>query len=343
MSRLLTKVIEGADYWRGAIQARPRDAVQIPFKEWQHFVIFGPDWVLVFNLNLDEPKSQRCKFPKARVITIFSTTQWRGQVDQIDKPKLQRGVIDAQFGAAGMSWRNGGYEIWQTEGDIQLNVRLEPVSIPSLTHNIPLGAGSHLSWCLIPRLRASGWAQIDGEKFEFNNLGSYHDHNWGCFHWGGDFSWEWGCALPEDPEQPWTLVYARMNSKDRNAVMATSVFLLERGKHLRYFRNAEVEFSSSGEMNRQIAGRVPAAAALLLPDEDLDVPACTSVSARRGDDWLHADVYAASRGQVLVPSEIEYCKIVRLNEATANVTVEGRCANRDVQFNGPGLLEVVRV
>ena len=244
---------------------------------------------------------------------------------------------------AGMLWRNGCYEIWQNEGAVKLRVQLEPTSIPSLTHNIPLGAGSHLSWCLIPRLRASGFVELDGQKIEFEQLGAYHDHNWGCFHWGGDFSWEWGCALPEDPSDPWTLVFARMNSQDRNTVMASSVFLLENGRHLRYFRNAEVVFTSSTEMSRKIAGRVPASAALLLPDEDHDVPVRTTVNAQRGDDWLQADIVTTSRGQVLVPSEIDYCKMVRLNEASATAEVTGRCANRDIKFQGPGLLEVVRV
>lgn len=343
MSMLLSKVIERADYWRGSPAGRPSADDEIPYKEWQHFVVFGPDWVLVFNLNLDAEKTAGQRCTKARVITIFSGKDWHGRVEQCREPLLRRGGLEARFDNAGMRWEGGRYEIWQNDGDIRLQVELEPGAIPSLTHNIPLGGGSHLSWCLIPRLRARGHVEVNGEKFKFSNLGAYHDHNWGRFHWGGDFSWEWGCALPENPDEPWTLVYARMNSGDRNNVMATSVFLLENGRHLRYFRNAEVEFGSSAEMSRKISGRIPATAALLLPDEDLDVPACTSVAARRGTEWLDADITATSRGQVLVPSELDYCKIVRLNEANARAEVRGRCAGRDVRFTGPSLLEVVRV
>ena len=341
MNATLANVIEEADYWR--VSSPGTGPSQIPFKEWQHFVVFGPDWVLVFNLNLDASHSSEQQCAKSRVITIFSKSAWHGSVEQCPEPILRRGSINAQFGDAGMAWRDGCYEIWRTDGEIKFRIEMEVVSIPSLTHNIPLGSGSHLSWCLIPRLRASGFVEVAGDKYEFTHLGAYHDHNWGRFHWGGNFSWEWGCALPADPDEPWTLVFARMNSKDRNAVMATSVFLLERGKHFRYFRNAEVEFKSSVEKSRAIAGRVPLAAALLLPDEDLDVPAHTSIEARRGDDWLIADVSTSSRGQVLVASELDYCKIVRLNEASANAKVHGRCGNRDVSFAGPSLLEVVRV
>ncbi|MEM7468270.1 MAG: hypothetical protein AAF387_15475 [Pseudomonadota bacterium] len=343
MSANLAKVIEQADYWRGATQARTQNRHLIPFKEWQHFVIFSDQWILVFNLNIDEVGENPDKPMKARVITIFSTAEWRGQVDRCRSFRVKRGEIDASFESAGMAWRDGKYEIWQPNGPLKLAVSLQPESIPSLTHNIPLGKGSHLSWCLVPRLRASGWVEIDNRKFTFENRLAYHDHNWGRFQWGGDFSWEWGCAMPSDIESPWAIVYARMNSQSRNAVTATSLFLLENGNHLRYFRNAEVDFLSGASKNRHIAGRIPAAAAMLTPDDDLDVADQTVITAKRGNEWLRLDVAAGTRGQVLVPSDVDYCKVVRMNEASTVVNVEGRCAGRDIRFSGPGLLEVVRV
>ena len=343
MTDSLEQIVQQADYWRGSSPEAQLTATQVPFKEWQHFVIFGPGWVLVFNLNLDGGIHGCSEKPKARVITIFSDERWLGQVDKCAQPELKRGSIAANFSDAGMQWRAGGYDIWQRKPGIKIEAHLKPVAIPSLTHNIPLGAGSSLSWCLVPRLSASGWVEIEGKKTFFENLGAYHDHNWGRFHWGGDFSWEWGCALPEDPENPWTFVYARMNSKDRNAITATSAFVLYKGRHVRYFRNAEVAFSTSGEADPHIAGRIPAAAALLLADEDYDIAETTAIRARRGADWVDAEVKADIRGQVLVPSELAYCKVVRLNEATARVNVKGHCAGRDISFEGPGLLEVVRV
>ena len=97
MNSLLKNVIEDADYWRGAMPAKPRDRSEIPYKEWQHFVVFGPDWVLVFNLNLDAPKTAEKDQSKARIITIFSKNDWRGYVEQCSQAQLHRGSIDAQF------------------------------------------------------------------------------------------------------------------------------------------------------------------------------------------------------------------------------------------------------
>lgn len=342
MSAALDQVIEKADHWRGSSPSRRLAVTQVPFKEWQHFVIFGQGWLLVFNLNLDGPLNAAGANPKARVITIYSDQRWLGQVDKCHNPTIRRGKIDAEFDNAGMRWREGAYEIWQHGPGITFEVELTPTSIPSLTHNIPLGSGCHLSWCLTPRLSANGWLCIDGKKTAFENLSAYHDHNWGQFHWGGDFSWEWGCAFPDDPQEPWALVFARMNSKDRNAITATSAFLLHRGKHLRYFRNTEVDFLSSDKSAAQIAGRIPSTAALLLPDEDHDVAQTMTLNARRGADWINTEIVSKIRGQVLVPSEVDYCKLVRLNEASARVKVSGSCAGHAIDFEGPGLLEVVR-
>jgi hypothetical protein len=261
-------LIERSDYWRAPALIPDPDESIPGYKEWQHFVIFGQGWVLVFNLNIDGLPHPTGRHPQyshpARAVTIFSAAQWTGQVDRCGDTELRLGSLDARFGDAGMRWRSGCYEIWQHQAGIQLEISLQPVAIPSLTHNIRLAERSHLSWCLVPRLLASGWVDVDGERHEFDERGAYHDHNWGRFDWGGDFSWDWGCAVPEDPLEDWTLVFARMNSADRHRTTATSAFLLERGQHIRYFRNAEVSFTSGEGSHDPPAGRIPPAAAVLL-------------------------------------------------------------------------------
>lgn len=199
-----------------------------------------------------------------------------------------------------------------------------------------------MSWCMVPRLSASGWFEVDGKRTSFASRPAYHDHNWGRFTWGGDFCWEWGCALPEDAGSPWSVVFARMTDRARQRTSATSVFLLERDRYLRYFRNGEVRFESEGRLHPRPAGRIPPAAALLLPDEDRDVARVLRFEARRGSDELRGEVAGRSRGQVLVPSESNAHALVRINEVSTRVTVEGTCCGKPVRLAGPGLLEVVR-
>ena len=194
----------------------------------------------------------------------------------------------------------------------------------------------------MPRLLASGWFEVGGQRVPFEGSLAYHDHNWGRFGWGGDFSWDWGCAVPEDPASPWTVIFARMNDRARHRTTATSLFLLKDGRHLRYFRNAEVLFETEGVLDARPAGRVPTAAALLLPDEDRDVPRWTRFEARRAEDHLSGEVEARMRGQVLVPAEGDLRRVVRLNEAHTRVQIDGTCDGEPVHFSGPGVVEVVR-
>ena len=141
MNAALAEVIQHADYWRGASQSRIPGAEQVPYKEWQHFVVFHSDWVLVFNLNIDRIEEQEQDNQAARVITIFSANDWTGQVDQCATPNLKRGEISATFGHAGMEWRDGAYEIWQHNGEVKLNIKLERHTISST-----ISDQSHLSW-----------------------------------------------------------------------------------------------------------------------------------------------------------------------------------------------------
>lgn len=329
--RRLTELIEDADYWRGA----PLGADgPVPYKEWQHFVVFGEGWSLLFNLNLDGPAM-------SRVITIFSGEAWQGEVQTCRQVSLRPGRLDATFGEAGMRWRAGVFEIWQHGPGVRLELSLEPRAIPSLSHHIRLGPAAHLSWCLVPRLSASGWVETGGTRVSFSNRPAYHDHNWGNFAWGGEFSWEWGCAVPEDPDSPWTVIFARMNDRPRHHTSATSIFLLKDGRHLRYYRNAEAEVTTEGSADPRPIGRVPAAAALLLPDEDRDVPLRTRFFGRRGDDQLSGEALTLRRGQILVPSDRDVRKVTRINEADTMIEVSGRCAGETIDFRGPGLLEVV--
>jgi hypothetical protein len=325
-------LIDDADYWRGApVGEQPAP----PYKEWQHFVVFGPSWLLVLNLSVDGGGA-------AKIIAIVMGDEWHGTVAQCRQPRFRPGRLDAEFDRAGIRWRGGRYEIWHRSEDVTLEAVLTPTSIPSLSHNISLGRDARVSWCLVPRLSASGWFEHRGRRVPFEARPAYHDHNWGHFAWGGDFSWEWGCAVADTAESPWTLIFARMNDRAHHRTTATSVFLVKDGAHFRYLRNAEARFETSVAAPSRPACRVPAAAAILLPDEDRDVPRSIRFEARRGDDRLDGEVTAAMRGQVLIPSENDLRRIVRLNEAYARVDLRGRCADEPVHFSGPALLEVVR-
>lgn len=326
----LSSLLEDADPWRGP----PLDRPGLPYKEWQHFIVFGPGWTALFNLSLDETGT-------GTLTTVFCAGEWQGHVARCRRPEVRPGRIDATFDRAGMRFHRGNYQIWQHGEGLRMEVTLQPRAVPSLSHHIRLGPDAHLSWCLVPRLSASGWIEQNGQRLSFADRIAYHDHNWGRFRWGGDFSWEWGCGVPDDTASPWTVVFARMNDRARRQTTATSVFLLRDGAHVRYFRNAEARFTSEAGAELPPCPRVPAAAALLLPDRDRDVPRWTRFAASRDGDHLIGEIEAITRGQLLMPSETDVRRVVRLNEVHTRVEVRGQVAGEAVSFEGPGLLEVV--
>ncbi|MFO0653258.1 MAG: hypothetical protein U0326_43965 [Polyangiales bacterium] len=320
------------DAWRLDGDSSAADARS---KEWHHFAIFGVGWTALFNLNLDGPSG-------ARAIAVIQHEGWRARVARCKSPRVRRGHLDAVFDDAGMRWRDGRYEVWMRDRGLSLEATLTPASTPSLSHDIALGPGARLNWCLVPRLVASGRFAHGETHVRFEDRPAYHDHNWGRFAWGGDFAWEWGCGVPDDSASPWTVIFARMNDRALRRTTARSVFLLRDGRHLRYFRDAEVRFVTEGAVVARPIARAPAAAALLLPDEDRDVPSRTLIEAQRGDDRVEITVSAETRGQLLVPSEVDLRRVVRVNEAHGRVRVAGRCDGERVSFEGASLLEVVR-
>lgn len=320
-------VIPEVDAWRR--DGEPQN------KEWHHFVVFGGAWTLLFNLSLDGASGGRC-------IVVLQRDGWHAEVLRCASPVIRRGHLDADFGDAGMRWRDGRYEIWARRETFALNVTLTPASVPSLSHDIRLGADARLSWCLVPQLLASGSLTWEGDAERFADRAAYHDHNWGRFVWGGDFSWEWGCAVSEGADARWTVILARMTDATRSRTTATSVFLVRDGRCLRYFRDAEAEFTRSVDPAPPCVARVPGAAALLVPDGDQDVPRTLTVRARRGEDAVEITLRSDLRGQLLVPSERAVERVVRVNEAHGRARVHGRCDDLRVDFEGPALLEVVR-
>jgi hypothetical protein len=326
-------MIQDADGWRGPSRAMRAGGA---FKEWQHFVVFGPRWFVLLNLCLESSGA-------GRVVTLLGGDTWAGDVVACAPPRLSPGRLDADFDTAGMRFRGGRYQIWQRGGEVRLEAELVPVSTPSLSHGIAFGRGAVVSWCLVPRLVASGWMEVGGRRTALDRRLAYHDHNWGTFAWGGDFSWDWGAVMPDDPTCPWTAIFARMNDRARHRTTATSLFLLKDGEHVRYFRDAEVAFATDGALREPAAHRVPSAATLLTPPCDHDVPRALHLEAARRDEVVRVHIEARSRGQVLVPTEqADVRRVVRLNEVLASARVDGRCDGHDVRLEGVGLLEVVR-
>lgn len=326
-------MISDADGWRG-LPGTPRPDAR--HREWQHFVVFGPDWLVVFNLCL-EPDGT------GRIITLHHAGgAWRGHVARCPAPRLSPARIDADFGCAGMRFRTDRYELWQHGDGVRFEASLAPASTPSLSHHIAFGHGAAVSWCLVPRLIARGWLDAGDRRVRFDRVAAYHDHNWGSVGWGDDFSWDWGVVIPDDAASPWTVVFTRMMDRARHRTTATSLFLLEDGDHVRYLRNDQVRFEPEGSFEPAAACRTPPAAALLAPDRDRDVPRRLAFAGVRDPDRVDGELAPTSRAQILIPADADVRRVVRMNEVAARARITGRHAGRAIGFDGTALVEIVR-
>ena len=87
---------------------------------------------------------------------------------------------------------------------------------------------------------------MDGTTYSLDGSPAYHDHDWGHFRWGRDFAWEWGFSLPEDPSNPWSLVFVRMSDRSRHQAYTQAVFVWRREATHRTFLDHEIGIATRG-------------------------------------------------------------------------------------------------
>lgn len=81
----MTATLSRSDFIRAPLLARadPRD-----YKEWQHFIVHGPDCHVLINFSLSGDLS-------SRVIVIALDRRWTGAVERFDASSVQVSPISA--------------------------------------------------------------------------------------------------------------------------------------------------------------------------------------------------------------------------------------------------------
>ncbi len=195
--------------------ARPRG-----FKEWHHFVVHGRGVRLLINFSLFNEGSGADEIRLApRVIVIAHDDNWSGAIERFDERDLNvsADLSELTIGGNRMSVLPDGYRVTidLPDKDIRGELHFTSPSRPFVVRNQPLGDG-RINWLFVPRLRAEGWLHVNGQEHRIENDLAYHDHNWGRFWWGDDFSWTWGTILPTEPDDPWSMVF--LQTTDRRPV-----------------------------------------------------------------------------------------------------------------------------
>ncbi len=324
-------------------------------KEWQHFLVHTPQVHLLVNFNLiDDPWTalpQRPSEEVARLIVLARThtskgTGWDGDTERFEPAQVEVpvGQLDARFGNNRMSFVDGRYRLSIALRDRPIAAELEliPTSLPAIANNQPLAPQRTLSWLFVPRLLAQGWIEVAGQRLLVDRAPAYHDHNWGHFVWGDDFSWEWGSALPWSESNPWSVVYMRMSDRARTHASCQGLYLWRGQTPGRIFRDHELRVHLGGRFFRSRFLQIPRVMALLCPRSSADLPERLEVHASAGEDRVELCFEPEDLAQVVMPDEARLIGVTALNEVSGPVRVHGRVGGETVELEGPGVFEFIR-
>jgi hypothetical protein len=317
-------------------------------KEWQYFLVNAGAAHLLINFSLqDDPWAVDPRRAEvARLTVLVRSDAWEGGMERFPESEVHvlPGSIDARFGANTLRFEQGRYllSVCLREHAVSAELELVPTLRPLLFTNHPLAPGEHLSWVVVPRLEARGTVTLGDRTHHVDGASAYHDHNWGHFRWGGDFSWEWAHALPADAAHPWSAVFARMTDRRRTSVRYQSLFLWRSGGAVRTFRDRDIRVLHQGHFQPARRLTVPPEMALLTPGLACDLPARTELSVATGGDSFHLQFAGEELAQVITPGEREPRTVSVLNELSGRVVSHGCIGGEPFELEATGVHELIR-
>lgn len=328
-----------SDFIRLPTQAMTRP---LPFKEWHHFVIQRDDVRLLVNFSM--LVEQHLGSPRRiapQVIVLFHGGSDAAAFDRTAPSEFSiapdlRGLT---IGGSRMVMNSDGYDVVLDldRGRIAGELSFRPVSRPFVVNNQPVGAG-RLSWLFVPQARVDGWVVADGARIELVDDVAYHDHNWGHFTWGDDFSWMWGSVLPADPDD-YTLVVMQMTDRAGHRANSQAVYVWHGAEPVGMFRDRDVTITRSGPAPLEATTFVPPIVRML-SGRAHDVPAELTLTATTADDDLRIIFRPDRFTRVGFPDERSLDRICTLDEASGSVEIDGTVGQRAITRRARGFFEL---
>jgi hypothetical protein len=344
LSPQLLALVPKLDYHRGP--SGVPDA-RVEHKEWQHFVVHTPRTTLLVNFSVVGDVWAR-NAEVARLVVLARRDGWDGDVERFEPAEVDvaPGSLTARLGASSLRFEGGRYHvsIALRERQIAADLRFVPRAIPALANNQILSRERSLSWFFVPRLAASGTVSIDGEEEEIEDAPAYHDHNWGRFRWGDDFSWEWGSVLPRDARSQLGVVMMRVTDRARTVSRSQSLSLWRGEGHPVVFRDGDLHVRAEGRlaMLRRRHLRLPRAMSLLAAERAHDIPARVLLEGHNDDGDITLIFGAEDVAELVLPSETDGHRVVSLYEVTGEATLRGEVRGETIDLEGAGVFEICR-
>lgn len=344
---LMPQVIALTDYFRLPLSIE-KGAHR--HKEWHHFCVVHPAIQAIVNLSLMRDAGNEAGWTARLIALVKDESGWDGEVDTIPSRdvRARRGKLDLTFGHNTLLYQDGRYNLSLAleSRPITLQLQFQPASYPLMRRNTPIASG-RINWVVVPRLLATGTIVVGRRVHRLDNMPAYHDHNWGSWSWGEDFSWQWGYAVPQQIESPWSVVFDRMTNRGRNAVLELKLSLWKNQKLHRLYMQDEIGIQQSGFVTQTRQGgsagdarlaKFPRPMALLAPERATDVPRRFEITAERGSDRLACRFMADDVAQIILPNDTDL-GVTIINEVSGVMSVEGAVSGEAVFMEGRGFFE----
>lgn len=322
----------------GGLRGRPAAGAG---QEWLHLSLRQGELDLIVNLSLAWQAGSEQAVDEARVMVIAG--EGGRFVGALHQPSAAR----ARLGPSAITLEGHRLQIVgdtltvEISGALPLSLTLQATLPPDLSHRLPLGGGATLDWLVLPRMRCvEGWVDLPGGRRILDGAIAYHDHNWGAFSFGQDFSWEWGFVLPEEADQDWAIVFSRLGDRAQHRTRSQGLLFYQGGRLRAAFTGGELQIEATGALRRAPGLTLPPAAGLVLPPQGLGVPGGWTVRARAPGRSLSLSLVAGSTARIATPAGDEGLTLVY--EVLTTAQIEVNLHGAELRAIGRGVTEAVR-
>lgn len=322
----------------------------VPFCEWQHFLVFAEGLELLVNFSV---VAQGTRHPRdeqsqtARVIVMAHDKGWSGFVHA-------RKAAQIDFRANGKHCRIGPHSLRITpdhydlqvsspDEGIALQLRFEPKCVPMIAANQQVGGGRRLSWFMVPRGTVHGHVQLGKRHFTLQATPAYHDHNWGHFAWGEDFSWEWGIALEDGDWDRDALVFSSLQNRARSEILLEQILMWRHGSNVLSAGRSELTVTSHGPAHNLQSWVLPAVMSLIRGHANADLPEKLEFCVRTPRGNLDVCFCPEAVAELSIPSDTDPFGVVAIHECIGTVECVGLLVEHgQTSWKGRGVFEFLR-
>ena len=328
--------LERISYLRGPTGKRQH-------REWFHFFLLTPEVDLLANFSLTYNPDLSSEPVYRLLVMARSGESWAGDVFDTADAVAPAGGFGFDSSIGGFRFRHGEFQLTLNTEAVACQLRMRPASELAYTNSVSLSGHGAIRWVAMPHLISNGSIEIGEKQHQVADAATYHDHNWGKFSWGDDFSWEWlgFSADTTASAEPVSGVFTRISDRYGHATLSQALMLWHEGKMIHALAGSELGVHRSGISTARTRYRVPRVASLATPGSHADIPACFDITAQPLGRELSVQVRPGDNTQIVIPDDTRDDAITLINESRSTVNAVVPIGGQTLAVEGVGLFEQI--